>query len=518
MVLLFQWGARALESAEGESPVWDETMHLDYGYGFSLHGPTFDAADHPYPIVALFTLPLTLGSSVTDRTGFLIPEDTSNLIPARAINLCLGALGILLIALAVGRLTRANYGFLTFCLGTLDPSWMGQARYVTTDLAFGLFFVMTGLGVALYMKERRLKWLLGAGAMTGLALSSKFSGLLLPPLVGGVIFLQQTVLLKQGFGKGVREAARVSGILLLCGFLVLFSVFELHWLFGTTSFLDGPTHWLKGLDRFTEIRDAGRGAFLLGAYSPSGFVGFFPILLVTKTPIVLLLLSVIGATHRRATELEQPQGILLLMGALFLLASILSFVNLGYRHLTPLFPIGWVLGAFGLMKLKDYLGSKRAWAWAVPFALFLEVLGGHPHYLPWTNAFGGGTEEAHHIAVDSSTDWGQDLPGVRRFLHQEGSNELPHMAYFGTANPLHYGIKSVWRPCGTLGRPPVPGQPRAGCRSPSELFLISASCLAGVTGNPSTKLPDKDPCYEWLQDRNPDHVIGGSILVFRNVP
>ena len=75
-----------------------------------------------------------------------------------------------------------------------------------------------------------------------------------------------------------------------------------------------------------------------------------------------------------------------------------------------------------------------------------------------------------------------------------------------------YGIRSVWRPCGNLGFPKPGGAPAAACREPAELLVVSATCLAGTA-----TVGEPDSCYSWLRDREPDAVIGGSLLVFKDV-
>ncbi len=42
--------------------------------------------------------------------------------------------------------------------------------------------------------------------------------------------------------------------------------------------------------------------------------------------------------------------------------------------------------------------------------------------------------------ADSNLDWGQDLPGLKRWMDSQGVNEV-HLAYFGTADPRAYGIR-----------------------------------------------------------------------------
>ena len=148
------------------------------------------------------------------------------------------------------------------------------------------------------------------------------------------------------------------------------------------------------------------------------------------------------------------------------------------------------------------------------FVLILEGALAHPHYLPFTNAAFGAVDGAHNVAVDSATDWGQDLPLLADYVAKHPPDDGPlHLAYFGTADPSYYGIDSVWRPCGPLGRPRPRSGPAQGCSQGASLLAISATCLQGATGGNK-----QDPCWEHLRHEEPEAILGGSILIFRNVP
>lgn len=63
-----------------------------------------------------------------------------------------------------------------------------------------------------------------------------------------------------------------------------------------------------------------------------------------------------------------------------------------------------------------------------------------PHYLAYFNPIGGGPAEAHRLFVDSSLDWGQDLPGLRTWLAEHARDEKVFLSYFGSGDPVHEGI------------------------------------------------------------------------------
>jgi hypothetical protein len=65
-----------------------------------------------------------------------------------------------------------------------------------------------------------------------------------------------------------------------------------------------------------------------------------------------------------------------------------------------------------------------------------------PNYLAYFNGIVSPHEAYRHL-VDSSLDWGQDLPGVRAFLDREKGGQPAYFSYFGTASPSYYGIDAL---------------------------------------------------------------------------
>src|SRR5205823_9407643 len=67
-----------------------------------------------------------------------------------------------------------------------------------------------------------------------------------------------------------------------------------------------------------------------------------------------------------------------------------------------------------------------------------------PNDLAYFNFVDGGPREAYRHVVDSSLDWGQDLPGLKRWLDRQGlqgANHSPvYLSYFGSALPEYYHI------------------------------------------------------------------------------
>jgi hypothetical protein len=162
-------------------------------------------------------------------------------------------------------------------------------------------------------------------------------------------------------------------------------------------------------------------------------------------------------------------------------------LNIGHRHLLPTIPATYIL--LGVMggALVPLARDVRQWsAHAVATVGLCALLVWHaaeslhiaPHYLAYFNELDGGPNEAYRHLVDSSLDWGQDLPGLKKWLDDQGlqgPNHPPvYLSYFGNGRPGYYGIDAI----------NLPGFPRRPHEVPRPLtagvYCISATMYQGI--------------------------------------
>jgi hypothetical protein len=191
---------------------------------------------------------------------------------------------------------------------------------------------------------------------------------------------------------------------------------------------------------------------------------------------------------------------------LYAAASLTRGINIGHRHLLPLYPFlfvaagrvaAWAASAWPRRGPALVVGALAAWHLGA--ALWI-----HPHYLSYFNELSGGPARAYRILVDSSLDWGQDLKGLRPYMEAHGIPRVK-LSYFGTADPAYYGIANDQLPSYL----PLP---REVVRSfaPGDVLAVSATNLQGVYLEPEDR-----PMMERLRQEEPVGRVGYSILIFR---
>lgn len=543
-ILLFFW--LSLNSMVGDSPTMDEQNHLARGLAFLRTGDPRLSVEHPPLVNSLSALPLLLLPDVslpTDHPSWSRPEGWYEFaeIFLWQVNddvtrmVFLGRLPIVFLTLALATvgyhfaraLWRSPAGALAFVMLLFDPNILAHGRYATTDLGGTLFVFLAAFLLWRYWREPSGSGtgLLLAGLGLGLAYSSKLSSLAFVPIFGLLAVLPL---------YDRRWRWQMAAVRLLCfilanviALIVVWIAFGLQW--GPLRFqtpqlawlttMEGPmpTFW-SGIEQILLISEGGRPAFLLGETSTQGFLAYFPVAFLAKTPSITLILFAIAliVLFRRTSDARRAAG-LLIPAVLFFALSMQSGLNIGYRHLLPILPFIYVMIAGMLVSVLRVNGrtirarftpqTRRAFALIPIGLLLLSTIDVHPHYLSFFNIVAGGPENGYTILVDSNVDWGQDLLRLQAWMRENDVSNV-HLSWFGTADPQYYGIS--YEPLPGLPRhfdlwwnvPFDPQNPEPGT------YAISVSNL--------WELPmlDDKVVFPWFRARPPDDRVAYSILIY----
>jgi hypothetical protein len=183
--------------------------------------------------------------------------------------------------------------------------------------------------------------------------------------------------------------------------------------FHTVDFLHVPLPapaFFSGIKSVWDHNLKGHESYLLGKISMTGFWYYYPVVLCLKTPLAMLamvLVAIASALRKHDPwNLRTPLG----MAAGILLCSSLGRINIGVRHVLPLY--AGLSVACGIVCSRLWMLS-RPWQvgkLAVVALLAWFVASGalqHPEYISYTNEIADGHPEDY--LADSDLDWMQDM-------------------------------------------------------------------------------------------------------------
>jgi hypothetical protein len=198
----------------------------------------------------------------------------------------------------------------------------------------------------------------------------------------------------------------------------------------------------QGLTWVWEKNAQERGGYLFGVTSNTGWWYFFLVALAVKTPLPFLILAAIGgagllreAWHQKSWRPFAPVAMALIS---LVSISLLGRVNIGLRHILPIYPLLAIVAAYGASRLWRVARPRLVGRASVLGLLVWQLVASahaHPDYLAYFYELAG-----HHperILLD--LDWGQDLLRLADTLRSRGIDEVA-IAYFGTADLSRHNL------------------------------------------------------------------------------
>ena len=523
LFFLLVFVAQGIFFIRANSQTIDEAAHLGAGYSYLATRDFRLDPEHPSFIKVLQALPLFLVYRLPfnpnpqqwrDADSYRIGHDFlyKSIIPAdqmlawsRLLNLFLGALLVALIGWWAYRLWGSLAAMLAAALACFEPNLVAHSSLVTTDIGVTLFIFLTVFLLWEYVNSPSWSRLVATGICTGMAAVSKFSGLLLIPIVITVLLFigrDRPVLLPlkeipKRYRNKLFESAAALLVIFVFAFLTIPPVY----------FFDGFATWLSGLQLLLNIMEEGRPAFFLGTYSQEGWWNYFLMVFLIKTPIFTIALVIAClALYKAGSALRWREAVFLLAPViLFFAVTTQSKLAIGVRHILPVYPFLFVLAS----RLATVQFRPR---WLAPLLVGAPVVftgissvRTAPHQLAYFNEIVGGPDRGYYYLGDSNLDWGQDLKGLKAYIERE---KLPiiYLSYFGTAPPDYYGIRYQYvAGKGTLEWPPPSDKVPADAAR--KILAISVYNLQDVSR-------PNDPLFRWLWVRQPVAKIGYSIFIY----
>ena len=558
--------ALTVGSYRNESATVDEPQHLVAGYAMlRAHDYRIDPEHPPFlrmwaalPLLAMREIKLDTNSPYWHTADqwrfchqFLFQDNDADrlLFRARFMVALLGVLlGVLVFAWA-----RQLFGFwpavIVLGLDCTEPNLLAHSGLVTTDLgatcfSFGAVYFAWRIG-----REFNVGNLVGLAVFFALAQVSKYSALLLCPILLALLFVRalnpapwswklgQPKLITGRVSKGLMAALTFAGVLVI-SYAALWAVYAFRYAPTTAGIeraqfvvSDEAQRRLPHLTRFMQWADEHRlvpnacaqgftsmalttqqrSAYLLGEFSDRGWWYYFPLAFLIKTPVALLAMAVIGLalcpTSRTTTRVDA----LFVLGppVVYFGVAMGGHLDIGLRHILVVYPFVLLLAGWTITALWPSSASRHWRPWrGLVLAVFCsiqlaEFAAIYPYCLAFFNASVGGARHGADYLVDSNLDWGQGLKLLNRWMTE---NRVQHinLSYFGTADPAYYGIKYTPLPGAPffdrsrIARPRLPGY-----------VAVSATNLRGAYLSDFGK-----DLYAPLREQKPAAVLGYCIYVY----
>jgi hypothetical protein len=531
-----------------KSAVYDEPIHLAAGYAAVGAGDFRIDPSHPPLLRALAALPGWISGQAVLRLPaiddeaplewlpraypfaqrFLYNDNNADRVLERG-RLVIRLLGILLAGLMflwlrewLG-LTAAVFALVLFAV---EPNLNAHSMLVTTDLGVTCFIF--GTVYFLWRTAQTFTWpnVIGVAVCCGLAVASKFSGLILGPIVLVLVGITW----RRNAYMTARQALTIVAACAAGTWLIVWASYGFRyapsanpqWVFDFvhSSAADSSPVFariVQWTDRYHLLPNAFSGgllyaadtarqlpAFLAGDVNPDGWWYYFPLALLLKTPLSLLLLLALGVwtIARRPIAFEDTTPFIVVPIAAYLGVAMLSGVNIGVRHVLPVFPFLLMVAAAGCASL--FLGTARRVVLTVLMTTAVaEFASVYPFSLTFFNPLIGGSHNGYRYLADSNLSWGQGLKRLKRWMDAHNVEHL-NLAYFGQADPRYYGLSVTHLPgapgfaTSQIARPTLPGY-----------VAISSTVLSGPYLSPEWRL-----FYAGFADLQPVAVVGNSIRVY----
>jgi hypothetical protein len=335
-------------------------------------------------------------------------------------------------------------GVIAVAIFSFTPTVLAHAGLATTDMGLAAFYGASLLAT-LVMVERPSLWT-GAifGLTLGLAICSKFSFLVFYPsslLLGFVAYAALNRPPARQLIASLRSLALPAVIGVAVAFLTVWSVYRFS--FGKsalTGALSVPFPELfQGINQVKLHNESGHTAYLLGRISQKGFWYYYPVALFFKLPIPLMILIGIGIVQGWK-RYRLPTALIAAFSAGILAVGAWSSINIGIRHVLPLFLFFAILTAVGVRTIVGPGAGVLAasWRYRTTMALLIwfgiESFWAHPDYLAYFNEFALGKPE--RILVDSDLDWQQDFKRAAKRLHELGAMSVAFRAHLSFTEDL----------------------------------------------------------------------------------
>jgi len=491
--LLLVLEGQLLYSVRQESLTWDEGDHIFAGYMSLKHHDFGLNPEHPPLVKMIAAVPLQgmnlrepqLQNRYFKTEAYLSGRDLifgndfeTITFRARMFASIFALMVALLAFLTAREMFGTGAGFIALLLIVFEPNFLAHGAIVATDVGAACCLLACIYAFYRYVKFPSWGRVAVLGMAAGIFFITKHSAVLLPPML---ILLAATELLRRrhpGDESRGRQALRLAGAFVVAGVIAITIIWigygfrfsarpagmqinpPLEATLGNLSPMEGkavtmmarwkllPESWLYGLADVRSVANVWP-SYVFGKVYAHGVWFYFPVAFVIKATLTTLILLplIIYAIATRKLRGWREILFLSLPPGLYLCISVTSKLNIGVRHILLVFVFLLVLAGGAAWSL---ISKDRHWAWPIAILILFHVgssLRAFPtSYMAYANEIWGGPANIHKYLTDSTTDWGQQLKAVKRYIDKRGIQQC-WFAY--TVEPA-ISFRSYGIPCKPL--------------------------------------------------------------------
>jgi hypothetical protein len=329
------------------------------------------------------------------------------------------------------RISGASVAVIATGLFTMIPTVLAHAALATTDMALAACLGAAFYCLLLWAETPNWKHGLLLGAATASAALSKFTALGFLPAATLLALILYLLVKRPGWNELralVRARAASLALAVLTGAFVIWAGYWFSYgkVPGWDLSLPAP-EFFDGIRSAMRHSSEGHAAFLLGEIGDQGWWYYFPVALSVKTPIALLLLIFAGLWQCWKNRARVAYAMPVAFSLGILLTAMTSKVNIGVRHILPVY-IGFAIVA--AVALAHLLRKANAMSWVAAFLVVWMAASGamrHPDYLAYFNEFV--LSHPEDVLVDSDLDWAQDVIRLSKRLRELGVAKVAFNIY-----------------------------------------------------------------------------------------
>lgn len=403
--LLLLQAVLALSMVHRESLTFDEDNHMFAGYMMWKTADYGLNPEHPPLVKLLATVPVLRmplwapplqgrsfkEEAYLDGRDWLARNDGGS---QRMVFRMRAAAELLAVGLALSVFLAARRwfgdvaGLFALALVVFDPNVLAHSALVTTDIGVSFFFVASVLAFYGYAVRPTVGRLLWAGVVTGLLLAAKHSGILIAPmllllaawevwyapraergrvaarLAGALAVMTVVSVVVLWSFYGFRYAARPAGLTMsttLASYARPLKPMQVRAVLAVARMHLLPESYLLGLVDVKRMAE-GYPTFLLGRVYPHGRWFYFPLVILIKSTLGLLALVAVGVFAAASGRLQRGRELMYatVPTVVYLAVAIGSGMNIGARHLLPMYAFLFIFGGQGRRRCCGW-GAGGVW-------------------------------------------------------------------------------------------------------------------------------------------------------------